>query len=177
MKRQNLIWKPVLFGIVFFTGLIGLTLAPVEEVAIDTKETVRYEAIVLRVIDGDTLEVSREIQKEDNKEERIRLLGIDAPEVGKCFSQEAEDELSRLVSSERAARIILEGDSLNENADQYGRSLRYVYLDDGTLVNAELLKYGFARHLSWFPIEMNEYFAELEAEAKAKNLGLWSACK
>jgi micrococcal nuclease len=123
------------------------------------------EAAATRIIDGDTLEAGGR---------SVRLLGVDAPERGRCFYEEARQELARLVLGQA---LRLEGDPLNDDADEYGRLLRYVYLPDGTLVNARLIAGGFARHLSWFPIEENERFAELEDATRENQLGLWAACQ
>lgn len=119
---------------------------------------------VLRVIDGDTVQTTLGT---------VRLLGIDAPEFGRCFYAEAKDELTKLVNGKEVSLV---SDSLNEDVDKYDRLLRYVYLVDGTSVNQILISTGYARHLSWFPIEQNENFANLEKTAKKAKLGLWQEC-
>lgn len=129
-----------------------------------TPEADEAMAGVDRVIDGDTLEADGRA---------IRLLGVDAPEKDRCFYAEARAELERLVLGQT---IRLESDPLNADTDEYGRLLRYAYLPDGSLVNARLVAGGFARHLSWFPIERNEEFAALETAAREKAAGLWASC-
>ena len=122
---------------------------------------------VIRVIDGDTIEVIR-----DNKTQAVRLLGVDAPEKGECYFEEATTALSYLIDEEK---IILSGDPLNENMDDYGRLLRYVY-KDGALINEALIETGATKHLSFFPIILNDQFAETEEKARESGLGLWEKC-
>ena len=131
----------------------------------DTRVVSADTYAVTRVIDGDTLETSIGT---------VRLLGVDAPELGECFYEEAKSELSLLALGEL---VRLESDPLNEDRDEYGRFLRYIYLEDGILVNGDLIEQGFAEYLSWFPIQKSDTFAELETEAREAGKGLWAACK
>ena len=89
-----------------------------------------HEAIrIARVVDGDTIDVDIA-----GKTQRIRLIGLDTPEVyGKvdCFGKEASQFTKSLLPLGRAVR--LEKD-LSET-DRYGRLLRYVYLPDGRMIN------------------------------------------
>lgn len=126
-------------------------------------------ATVMRVIDGDTVELS--------DKRRVRYLGIDAPEVvdpGKpveCFGAEAREENKRLVSGKT---IRLEKDI--SEVDKYGRLLRYVYIGD-TFVNAYLVRQGFAHATTYPPDVKYSKVLNLSMEgAKANNLGLWSKC-
>ena len=58
--------------------------------------------------------------------------------------------------------------------DQYGRTLAYVYLKDGTFVNAELVKNGFAMTLTIPPnVKFADEFVKLQEEARENNRGLW----
>lgn len=145
----------------FFVALLALFVVLIAAVPEGMPEPV---TVAGRVIDGDTLEVNGK---------SVRLLGVDAAEKSKCFYEEAKQELARLTLDQP---VRLESDPLNNDTDEYGRLLRYVYLPDGTLINAQLISNGFARHLSWFPIEQNGYFAKLESEAREKDLGLWEVC-
>jgi len=61
-----------------------------------------------------------------------------------------------------------------ERYDKYGRLLAYVYLEDGTFVNAELVKQGYARAMSIKPnTKCAGLFKQLQEEAKRENKGLW----
>jgi endonuclease YncB( thermonuclease family) len=115
------------------------------------------------VIDGDTVETS---------EGRVRLLGIDAPEFGECFFEEAKAELRRLVGRQS---VTLVADPDQEDRDKYDRLLRYVEIG-GTDVGAELLENGFARLFPWFPFERLGTYRNLASEAREEKKGLWGAC-
>lgn len=113
-----------------------------------------------RVIDGDSIELP------DNTE--VRLLGINTPERGQPYYQEAGDRLKELI---QGRNMTLEGDA--QDKDQYGRLLRYVFAD-GLFVNLQLVREGYA---SVYIIPPNvKYEAELrsaENEAKTLKLRLW----
>ena len=127
---------------------------------------------VLRVVDGDTIEVDLEGTEED-----VRYIGIDSPETVKpdspveCFGPQASERNHELVEHRT---VTLEFD--RERRDVYGRLLAYVFVGD-QFVNAELIEGGFARTLE---IEPNTSRAGelslLEAEAGAAGRGLWEAC-
>jgi endonuclease YncB( thermonuclease family) len=112
--------------------------------------------IVSEVIDGDTFKTK------DGK--TIRLIGINAPETGEKCYQEAKDKLEELLYKKK---IRLERDASNK--DDYGRLLRYVYVDD-LFVNSEMIRLGLAR---FEEIEPNEKYSELflDLENKARRAG------
>jgi micrococcal nuclease len=130
-------------------------------------EASQQEALVIRVIDGDTIEMEGG--------QRVRYTGIDAPEVahatepGEHFGEEAAEKNRELVEG----RIVsLERDVTDR--DEYGRLLRYVWLGD-TMINAELVRLGYAYAYSLPPnVRYQELFLRLEAEAREQQLGLWA---
>ena len=97
--------------------------------------------MVTRVIDGDTIEANIGGEKQ-----RIRYIGIDAPEAGEPGGTRATEENRRWVADQIA---LLVPDTTD--LDRYGRLLRYVYLEDGTFVNEELVKSGCARSSPYPP--------------------------
>lgn len=136
---------------------------------------------VIRVVDGDTFEL-------ENKE-RVRLLGIDTPEkyeskkldrdvessgmdkkTVKKLGQMASDYVKAFVEGKK---VRLERDPTNEDKDRYGRLLRYVYLEDGTCVNAKIVQDGYAQVYESFPITKMDEFRKLQREARENNRGLW----
>ncbi|UCF27525.1 MAG: thermonuclease family protein [Chloroflexota bacterium] len=122
-------------------------------------------AYVERVIDGDSIEVmlNRELVG-------LRYIGLDAPEIGMPFSIEASKFNQDMVEGQI---VLLERDTTNK--DRYGRLLRYVYLQDGTLVNDQLVKLGFARALAYPPdVKYQELFNSSEEEAMESGIGLWA---
>ncbi len=108
--------------------------------------------------------------------ETVRYIGIDTPETVKpnapieCFGKEASEKNRALVSGKK---IRMQKDI--SDTDRYGRLLRYVYLEDGTLVNEVLVREGYAFASSFPPdIAMQEVFREAERSAKQNKRGLWA---
>ena len=130
-----------------------------EMVVVDTEG----EARVVRVIDGDTIEIEGGA--------RVRYIGIDAPEVypqTEYYGTEAWAKNRELVEGKT---VTLEKDVTE--ADVYGRLLRYVYVD-GVFVNGELVRLGYARAISYPPdTKYQERLAQLEEEAREAGRGMW----
>jgi len=126
----------------------------------------REVAYVIQVIDGDSIEVLL-----NEKSYRVRYIGIDSPEIGMPNSEEATEANRRLVEGQ-----ILELERDISNTDQYGRLLRYVYLSDGTLVNAQLVALGYVVAVAYPPdIKYQELFEAKQQEAQENELGSWAA--
>lgn len=139
--------------------------------------------VVERVVDGDTFKMSNG--------ERIRLLGIDTPEKFQSnkldkdskksgqdkktiqnLGQMASDYVKNMVEGKRV-RLVKEPGT---DKDKYGRSLRYVYLEDGTLVNAKIIQDGYA-NVYPTPISKLDEFRKYEKEARENKRGLWGNVK
>ena len=130
-------------------------------------------AKVLRVIDGDTIELA------DGR--LVRYIGIDTPEFRRRegsrwvvdpepFSREAMQANQRLVGGKT---VRLEYDV--EIADRHGRLLAYVYVD-GTMVNAKLLEEGYAHLLTIPPdVKYAARFRQVAQDARTHKRGLWAA--
>ncbi len=131
-------------------------------------------ARVLEVIDGDTIKVQF-----GDSVERIRLIGVDTPETHhpdkavQCFGREASDYSHRLMDGHD---VRLEADPTNTNRDRYSRLLRYVYLEDGRLVNIELINQGYGFAYIGFPFQKMAEFSAAQKTARSDNKGLWSSC-
>jgi micrococcal nuclease len=127
---------------------------------------------VVRAVDGDTIVV-----RLDGREQRVRYIGVNTPESVdprrevQCFGKEAAERNRALV----AGKVVgLEKDV--SETDQYGRLLRYVAVD-GVLVNAELIRDGYARSTTYPPdVRYAERFRALEREAREARRGLWGKC-
>ena len=101
---------------------------------------------VTRVIDGDTFIT--------NKGDRVRLIGVDAPELPSLRGIESKMYLHELIDNKV---VILERDGISKNKDKYGRLLRYVYLNKKD-VNLQMLKSGYAKPYLYFNFEkLNQY--------------------
>ncbi len=121
-------------------------------------------ARVVYVIDGDTIDVESQGQ-----EFRVRYIGVDTPERDEPFYEEATKANRKMVD---AAEIILVQDV--SETDQYGRLLRYIYLPDGTFVNAELISQGYGRVVTFPPdVAQTDLFGDLQREARENQRGLW----
>jgi endonuclease YncB( thermonuclease family) len=125
---------------------------------------------VSSVGDGDTLDV--------RGGERVRLVQIDAPELGEgeCYGREAQAELRRLVRP--GSLVDLEADPGLDGEDRFGRLLRYVHAG-GTNVNVELVRRGAAAPY-FFGGDEGRYADELLAavgHARVAGLGMWAACR
>lgn len=134
------------------------------------------EAVVLRIVDGDTVRVRRA----GGADESVRLIGVDTPESVRpgtpvqCFAQEASAFLRSLVPPGTVVR--LERDV--EPRDRYGRLLAYLFRrPDDLFVNYELAAQGFAR-LSVHPpnVAYVDRFVTAVTDAREQERGLWSRC-
>jgi endonuclease YncB( thermonuclease family) len=112
-------------------------------------------AILLRVIDGDTIEL-------DNGE-HVRLLGINTPEKNMPFANASKNFLRKFENK----TIILERDK--EDIDKYKRKLRYIYFEN-EFINLEILELGLAN--SYYTRGLKYESQVLNAESQAKNLGI-----
>ncbi len=125
--------------------------------------------------DGDTITVDM-----NDSEETVRLIGVDTPETHdprksvQCFGKAASDFTRQLIGSQP---VRLEADPLGTNRDRYDRLLRYAFLPDGRLVQAEIIKHGYGFAYTSFPLTRSEEFLEYQRQAREKNLGLWSNCQ
>ena len=121
---------------------------------------------VKRVIDGDTLLLVNG--------ERVRLIGVDTPETKhpqkpvQYFGKEAYLFTRQMIDG-KEARFEFE----KQKRDRYGRLLAYVYLSDGTFLNAEIIKQGYGFAYTRFPFKYKEEFRRYEREARENRKGLW----
>jgi len=116
---------------------------------------------VKEVVDGDTI-----VLEDDT---RVRYIGLNTPERGRPFYEEATEANRRLVEDKR---VWLEFDTVQ--IDQYGRTLAYVFAGE-TFVNLELLRQGYANVFTVPPnVKYEERFREAEREAREAERGLWA---
>ena len=143
-------------------------------------------AKVTEVVDGDTVD----IRYSNGSEERIRLIGVDTPEVSgenspkefgmrdsaenrEClrdYGEEASNYVSRFQGSE--SRVVQ--DSVQRNRGGYGRLLAYIYTGNRSeSLNQILLRKGLAR-VYYTEFGQRNSFIESERIAKTKDIGVWS---
>ena len=180
--------------IILFIGLLALTgylfcgdLDPVYH----SKEQVKWQipfgrsfdyndVLVTRVVDGDTLVLENS--------QRVRLIGIDTPEIHDSFklSRDIKRSGTDAASIKRMGKEsyeftkkLVEGKKVKlefdvERYDKYKRILAYVYLADGTFVNAEIVAQGYASLLTYPPnVKYADLFLKLYRLARENKRGLW----
>jgi endonuclease YncB( thermonuclease family) len=118
-----------------------------------------FSGKVVRITDGDTITVLR------NREPvKVRLLGIDSPERGQPFGQEARRRASRLAFGKMVTVSY-------SKKDRWGRVLGEVTLPGGKVLNQEMVRSGYAWHYKKYSDDTE--LARLEDEARSLRLGLW----
>lgn len=136
-------------------------------------------ATVLEIVDGDTIDADV-----GGRRERIRLLGIDTPEIahaattdrsatdGECFGDEATAFTTSMIPP--GTEIRLERDIVGR--DHYGRLLAHVYVGD-RYVNGEIVRHGYATPMFIEPNRTRrDVIVAAATAAEADDLGLWAAC-
>lgn len=137
-----------------FTLFMSMTLASAASYA----ET-RFQGKAVRVLDGDTIEVLAD----GNRNVRVRLANIDAPEKTQPFGQKSKEHLIDLVAGKTVEVIDLGG-------DQYGRRIGRV-LVNGQEANVEQVRTG----LAWVYTRYNhdEQLPSVQGAARSQRMGLW----
>jgi micrococcal nuclease len=139
------------------TGGVAPTLAP---------PAGAERATVVRIIDGDTVEV----EMMTGETEVTRLIGINTPESGECFSTESTIALAALVLDEVVTMTIDTSDR-----DQYDRLLRYIWLDRGVFVNEIMVRGGYAQARDYPPDSAHaDLIARAQELARTGSLGIWA---
>ena len=128
-----------------------------------THSPAQTTAIVSRVIDGDTIELSTG--------KCVRLIGVDTPEEVEYYGEEASAFTKRIAEGKT---VRLEFDV--EQRDRYGHLLAYVYLEDGTFLNAEIVRQGYGQILTIPPnVKHAKEFLKFQQVAQYAGRGLWRA--
>lgn len=154
------------------------TSTPKSSVREDVKKYHLKSFVVIKIVDGDTVDIDIPDGKFDHT--RIRLLGMDTPETKNpntpemYFGAEAADFITKIALKREVTVMI---DSVANVRDKYGRLLAYLKLDDGTIINEELVRGGYAYADSRFAhSEFNKYIGLQNKAMKAKK-GLWKEAK
>lgn len=138
-------------------------------------------ALVIKVIDGDTIDILK-----SGKTERVRLVGIDTPEP---YSKNNEKKWNGLPDShlriwgvnafnythERVYRkeVNISYDAIQGQKDEFGRTLAYIYINDKN-INLELVQNGYARVYTEKKSDLYLKLIEAETKAKINKVGLWN---
>ena len=122
---------------------------------------------VTHIVDGDTLDVQI-----GSRTERIRVIGIDTPERGACYTNAATAATTRLASGKR---VVLRGDPTQATRDRYGRLLAYVGLPGSTDLGYQLIAGGFARVYVYdnHPFQRVAAYRAAEVIGRKRSRSLW----
>ena len=117
---------------------------------------------VIRVIDGDTFET------EHGK--KVRMIGINAPELSDIYGIEAKEHLKELIEHKE---VILVLGKISKDKDRYQRLLRYVYYESED-INRKMIDDGFAFAYLKYKFEKSNEYENAQLESKANCNGIWS---
>lgn len=181
-QKQKLVVLLIAVGISLFTYskdyfvTVFPQLQTLPFMELQKKEDVKGEttlAAIVRIIDGDTIVVSL-----GGKEEKVRLIGVNTPETVdprkpvECFGKEAKEYMKQLLSGKK---VRLEADTTQQERDRYGRLLRYIFLENGLLVNQVLIRDGYSYEYTYdLPYKYQSEFKKAETDARNAGRGLWS---
>jgi len=120
---------------------------------------------VTRIIDGDTFETETG--------DKVRLIGINAPEISDVFGEEAKRHLAELIEGKT---IEIRTDNISKDRDRYNRLLRYVILN-GTDINQLMIADGFAFAYLKYHFDKAEEYKQSQLTAKQNSNGIWGNAK
>lgn len=123
--------------------------------------TSKESYLVIGIKDGDTIALLI-----DGKEQTVRLAHIDCPEKGQAFGKQAKKLVSDLCFGSKVKV------KHNNEYDKYKRLIAEIILPNGTILNQEIVKRGLAWH--FIKYSDDAFYQQLEQEARAKKIGLWS---
>jgi endonuclease YncB( thermonuclease family) len=131
-------------------------------------ESLRCEVVVNSIYDGDTFRV-----RCSGREQKIRVCGIDAPELKQTLGIEPRNYLRSLLAKARGQVIVIEMDR-----DRCGRSVAEVFFDSPEgeqSVHEEMLRAGFAYHYKQYSgnCHNRDVFDTAEAMARSTRRGVW----
>tara|TARA_Y100000385_G_C13002553_1_gene597931 strand:+ start:219 stop:779 length:561 start_codon:yes stop_codon:yes gene_type:complete len=116
---------------------------------------------VIRIIDGDTFETETG--------EKVRLIGINTPEISDFYGLEAKEYLKNLVENKV---VDLQTDNISSDRDRYQRLLRYVIIN-GIDLNKKMVADGFAFAYLKYKFSKSDLYEAAQIRAREKNLGIW----
>ena len=148
------------------------TKQPAPTVPVGTNSQFQYYAVT-NVVDGDTIKVNI-----NGTVETLRLIGMDTPETVdprkpvQCFGKEASNKAKELLSG---TKVRLEKDPTQGELDKYGRTLAYIYREDGLFYNKHMIEQGYAHEYTYnTPYKYQAEFKAAENSAQENMRGLWS---
>lgn len=145
-------------------------LATTTDVSMQTQDVY----VVSRVVDGDTIEVTK-----NGIQEKVRLIGVNTPETVdprkkvECFGKEASAYAKGILMNQKVTVV---SDRTQDIKDRYGRLLAYMYREDGLFVNKHMIAEGYGYEYTYkVPYLFQKEFKEAELKAQTEGKGLWKA--
>ncbi len=185
MKKKSKLWLKIFLGsfliillfIIWWRANHKKKVIFVSEPVAIVSAGPKVSANIVRVVDGDTVQVNVE-----GKTETVRLIGMNAPESVdprkpvQCFGMEASNKAKEVLADKK---VFLETDPVEGDKDIYGRFLRYIFLEDGTNFSKLMINEGYAREYTYYgkQYKYRDEFKNSQQEAKAEKMGLWGVCK
>ncbi len=184
---MNLVAGIIIFVVVLIGGIASqpkttniqapstISIIPKKNTPTIIKTTITTKELyqVTKIIDGDTIDIDI-----NGKMERIRLIGIDTPEIVdprkpvQCFGIEASKKAKEVLSNKK---VLIESDPTQGDKDKYGRLLRYIFLEDGTSLNKTMILEGFAHEYTYkTPYKYQSEYKEAEKKSREGGKGLWA---
>ncbi len=156
-KSKNLHWKSYLLYLSVFISLVSLSAI---FYLYKQSSSIIYDKVV-EVVDGDTFFIQNR--------QPIRLYGVNAPEIGNCYSEESKNELTKMILGKEVRLTGLQ-------TDRYGRVAADVHLKDGTYINLYMVKNGYTAYIRAYDQNI-EKMKEAGDYARQNKLGVFStAC-
>lgn len=159
MSARKFLLLLLLLAVLVAGGYYGIRAVTAEE------PPQQESAQVQSCYDGDTCTLT--------SGERVRILGIDAPEIstGDCYAPESRDVLRDLVVGQD---VLLTSDPEQGDEDRYGRSLRYMEVAQTGDVGAFLVSNGFAVVYTEYPVQRTQEYLDLQRQAQERRQGVWA---
>ena len=156
------------------------TYAAIEGDGYDHLHYDKKEFKVIKVVDGDTLDIDVFDRRNNTPHTRVRLWGVDTPETqhshnGKMYYGPEASRFTTNMVQGKTVSIILE--PTKRTRCKYGRLLAYVYLLDNTMLNEKLLTGGYAYADERFAHMFKKRFATLQKQAQSQKQGLWKSAR
>lgn len=175
-KSQD-IESPTQQNIIVDSEMATVVVKPTESISTPTAQVVSNTEFqyypVITVVDGDTIKVNI-----NGAIKTLRLIGMDTPEtvdprkLVQCFGAEASKKAKELLTG---SKIRIEKDLSQGELDKYGRTLAYVYRDDGLFYNKYMIEEGYAHEYTYnIPYRYQLEFKTAQKSAQENQRGLWS---
>lgn len=174
-SQRRALASPLVLVLTLLLGSLGTGPAQAADTTATQATAIKQRARVVRVVDGDTLEV----RLGSGALRTVRLLGIDTPEVFdtvECGGKKASASMRRLTP--RGTRVVLVSDPTQDRVDRYGRLLRYV-MKSGRDLNRAQVNRGWARVYvyNYNPFKRVDAYRLSQRRARDASRGIWGLCR